>query len=177
MPTSDPLPRLPRGPYRARVGDRTFEVRDAGGTLHLDGVPTEARLSASGPDRYTLRLGATVHEVVVEAREEGRLTLSLDGQRVEVAVEDAQALLLERFGMGGGAAAAQREVRAPMPGLVLAVHVAPGDAVEAGGRLVVLEAMKMENELRAAHAGTIAAVHATPGQAVTKGALLVEFAA
>ena len=175
VPTPDASPRLPRGPYRARVGERTFEVAESGGTLRVGGAPVDAHLEPTGPDRYTLRIGTRVHRVVLEGREENRLTLSLDGQRVEVTVEDAQRLLLERFGLSDGASAAQREVRSPMPGLVLAVHVQPGEVVEAGARLIVLEAMKMENELRAAHAGTIAKVHATPGQAVTKGALLLEF--
>ena len=73
-----------------------------------------------------------------------------------------------------GDAAADREIQAPMPGLVLRVLVAPGDAVEAGQGVVVLEAMKMENELTAPAAGTVAAVHAAPGDAVAKNDLLVE---
>jgi pyruvate carboxylase subunit B len=61
-----------------------------------------------------------------------------------------------------------------MPGLVVRVSVKPGDRVEAGQGLVVMEAMKMENELRSSAAGTVRAVHAQPGSAVDKGALLVE---
>ena len=175
MPTSDAAPRLPRGPYRARVGDHTFEIAEADGTLRVGDTAVEADLEGLGPGRYALRVGARVYRVVVEGRTDNTLTLSLDGRRLEVTVEDAQRLMLERFGMADGASAAQREVRAPMPGLVLAVHVAPGEHVEAGARLAVLEAMKMENELRAAHAGTIAKVHVASGQAVTKGALLIEF--
>jgi biotin carboxyl carrier protein len=175
VPTPDAAPRLPRGPYRARVGDHTFEIAETEGALRVGETPTDAHLEVVGTGRYALRVGARVYDVVVEGRAENVLTLSIDGRRVEVTVEDAQRLLLERFGMSEGASAAQREVRAPMPGLVLAVHVEPGAAVEAGARLVVLEAMKMENELRAAHAGTIAKVHVAAGQPVTKGALLLEF--
>ncbi|HMA20260.1 MAG TPA: acetyl-CoA carboxylase biotin carboxyl carrier protein subunit, partial [Gemmatimonadaceae bacterium] len=65
-------------------------------------------------------------------------------------------------------------VVAPMPGLIVRVTVAPGDAVQAGQGLVVMEAMKMENELRASAAGTVKAVHASPGKAVEKGTILVE---
>jgi biotin carboxyl carrier protein len=61
-----------------------------------------------------------------------------------------------------------------MPGLVVRIHVALGDRVEAGQPVVVMEAMKMENELRAASAGTVRAIAATPGVAVEKGAVLVE---
>jgi biotin carboxyl carrier protein len=54
------------------------------------------------------------------------------------------------------------------------VSVRPGDQVQAGQGLVVMEAMKMENELRAAAAGTVKSVSAQPGTAVEKGAVLVE---
>src|SRR5690606_12508798 len=103
-----------------------------------------------------------------------QVRVTVQNHVVETTVKDETALLLERFGMESGAGATQREVRAPMPGLVLQVLVAPGDAVEEGQGLVVLEAMKMENELRAAAAGAVAAVHVAPGAAVGKNELLME---
>ena len=65
----------------------------------------------------------------------------------------------------------------PMPGLLTKLHVAKGDKVSAGQKLVVIEAMKMENELKAAGAGVVDQVHAKPGQAVEKGSVLVTFRA
>jgi biotin carboxyl carrier protein len=65
-------------------------------------------------------------------------------------------------------------VVAPIPGKVVAVNVAPGDAVEAGQSLVVLEAMKMENELVADQSGTVASVHVEAGRTVDTGTVLVE---
>ena len=62
-----------------------------------------------------------------------------------------------------------------MPGLVVRVHAAPGQAVAAGAGVVVLEAMKMENELRAAVSGVISKVHARAGETVEKGQILIEF--
>ena len=170
MPLSD-------GPLRARVGDRAFPFDVRSGVLHEDGHAVEAALEPLGGAGYLLRVGPRVHRVVVEGREGDRLTLAVDGQRVAVEVDDARRLTLERFGFKDAGATAQRELRAPMPGLVREVRVAPGDAVEAGQRLLVLEAMKMENELKAPHAGTVARVHARPGDAVSKGAILVEFEA
>ncbi|MDE3052849.1 MAG: biotin/lipoyl-binding protein [Gemmatimonadota bacterium] len=61
-----------------------------------------------------------------------------------------------------------------MPGLIVRVHVKPGDVVQPGQGLVVMEAMKMENELRATAGGTVKAVAVAPGTAVEKGALLLE---
>ena len=66
------------------------------------------------------------------------------------------------------------KVEAPIPGKVVAVAVEPGDEVNPGQSLVVLEAMKMENELTADRGGRVAKVHVAPGDTVDTGALLVE---
>jgi biotin carboxyl carrier protein len=65
-------------------------------------------------------------------------------------------------------------VKAPIPGLVSRVLVAPGDSVTAGQALVILEAMKMENEIRAPFDGVVSSVTATVGQSAPRGQLLVE---
>lgn len=68
-------------------------------------------------------------------------------------------------------------LEAPMPAQVTAVLVTPGDLVEAGATLVVLEAMKMELPLKAPAAGRVEAVHCTPGQRVAPGRTLVDLGA
>ncbi|MEY1555042.1 biotin carboxylase N-terminal domain-containing protein [Yoonia sp. R2331] len=73
----------------------------------------------------------------------------------------------------GGGSAGGDAVLAPMPGLVQAVAVAPGDVVTEGQRLVVLEAMKMEHVLRSPRDGTVAEVNAITGGQVAAGAPLV----
>ncbi|MBI4501054.1 MAG: hypothetical protein HY700_07830 [Gemmatimonadetes bacterium] len=68
-------------------------------------------------------------------------------------------------------------VRAPMPGMVLRLAVETGQKVAAGGGLLVLEAMKMENEIRASGGGVVKQIFVRPGQAVEKGAKLIEISA
>lgn len=63
-----------------------------------------------------------------------------------------------------------------MPGMIVRVHVQPGDIVIPGQGVVAMEAMKMENELRATTGGRVKAVLVQPGQAVDKGAVLIELA-
>ena len=72
-------------------------------------------------------------------------------------------------------AASGREVRAPMPGTIVSLEVQPGDQVEIGQNLCILDAMKMNNRIRAPREGTIAQVHVTIGQQVQHGDLLVTF--
>jgi 3-methylcrotonyl-CoA carboxylase alpha subunit len=64
-------------------------------------------------------------------------------------------------------------VAAPLPGILRAVAVTPGEAVEAGAVLAVMEAMKMEHSLTAPRAGTVAEVMAAPGDSVAEGAVLI----
>lgn len=65
-------------------------------------------------------------------------------------------------------------VSAIMPGKIIRVLVEPGQQVEEGEPVCVLEAMKMENELSAPRSGTVQAVHVKPGDDVEKDLVLVE---
>ena len=76
-------------------------------------------------------------------------------------------------GKGGDSAL----IEAPMPGLVKSVHAKAGQAVKAGDRLAVLEAMKMEHALLAARDGIVAEVLVVAGAQVTAGAALVRLEA
>jgi pyruvate carboxylase subunit B len=68
---------------------------------------------------------------------------------------------------------ARNEIVAPMPALVVRIHVAAGDAVHEGQALLALEAMKMENEIKAPRNGIVREIRATPGVAVEKGGVLI----
>jgi biotin carboxyl carrier protein len=66
-------------------------------------------------------------------------------------------------------------ITAPMPGDILEVRVQPGDNVNPGDIVCVLEAMKMKNMIRSASGGKVATVDVSAGQAVEYNALLVTF--
>jgi biotin carboxyl carrier protein len=105
-----------------------------------------------------------------------RLEVVIDGWRFELDVEsDVRARLRERATSARGAAVqgGPSELRAIIPGRVVSVDVAEGDTVGPGGRLLVLEAMKMQNELKAPRAGRVLRVAIGPGQTVELGDLLL----
>ena len=65
------------------------------------------------------------------------------------------------------------KISAPMPGKILVVEVAVGQAVKRGDNLLILEAMKMQNEIKAPRDGIIKALFVTPGKSVTSGETLL----
>jgi biotin carboxyl carrier protein len=95
------------------------------------------------------------------------------GSRRRIALADPLRDRLAHAADHGRPDAEDEEVLAQMPGRVVEVTVAEGDSVAAGGLLLVLEAMKMQNEIRAERAGTVARLSVASGEAVEGGALLV----
>jgi biotin carboxyl carrier protein len=98
------------------------------------------------------------------------LRATLDGWPVTLSVMDelcAEAL------QGPGAAAGSGSLTADIPGLVVDIRVVPGQAVQKGEALIVVEAMKMQNELTAGVTGTVERVAVAVGQSVNPGDILV----
>jgi 3-methylcrotonyl-CoA carboxylase alpha subunit len=81
---------------------------------------------------------------------------------------------LARTDGAGGGGASDGAILSPMPGKVIAVEVAAGDAVIAGQKLLTLEAMKMEHSLTAPFDGVVAEFNASVGGQVSEGALLAK---
>ena len=95
--------------------------------------------------------------------------MAVDGRTHRLRLLDDRALRQRaRTGAGKG----EREVRAVMPGKVVAILVEVGTTVERGQGLLVIEAMKMENEITAPRAGTLTELRVVPGQAVDAGEIL-----
>jgi biotin carboxyl carrier protein len=103
------------------------------------------------------------------------LEIVLEGWRFEMEIEPAaRAALRERASSDRRAIAhgPGAEVRAIIPGRVVAVSVAPGDPVSAGQQLLVVEAMKMQNEVRTPIAGVVEKLAVAEGQTIELGDLL-----
>lgn len=163
-----------RRKYRATVGERTVEIELGRDDVVIDGEQrsfSSAKLSAS---RVSMIVDGRSLAADVYPGENGRYVVYVGGREFDISLKTERDLLLERFGLAEHAQEGYYQVRAPMPGLVLSLHVEEGAPVQAGDAVVVLEAMKMENELRAPSSGTVKTVHVTTGDAVGKNELLVE---
>lgn len=116
-------------------------------------------------------VGVTLDEQQFWAQIDGD-TVWLGEQRLRAEVVDLRTLALRRAKQASQEAEGPRAVTSPMPGRVAAVLVKPGQQVEAGEPLLVIEAMKMENELRSPKAGVVERLTAQLGATVEMGAVL-----
>jgi 3-methylcrotonyl-CoA carboxylase alpha subunit len=156
--------------YEVEVGGRRMRLETSPeGRLTVDDsvIAYDARDLGHGRV-WSIVVEGHAHEVVLLGGDPQRA--QVDGRVVTLALADerAAAARADRSQVAGG----RHEVRAPMPGLLKAVHVAQGDVVERGAALATLEAMKMENELRAPSRGRVQRLTAAPGTKVESGALI-----
>ncbi len=158
--------RLPDTRIGFAFGERQIEVayrsqRDGSFRLGEEGV---ARVHAWSPDAIDVEIGGRRRRV--------RITRSGDRIVVQGPGGDVELSVLPRF-VPPGAAGPCGGLVAPMPGRVIELRVAVGDAVAAGQTLLVLEAMKMEHPMKAAADGVVSEVRVAVGDQVENGALLL----
>lgn len=145
--------------------DFTIEIIDERHIL-VDGEPYEIDFeSVSGQPVYSLLINGRSYEAHVYSSDEGWQVL-LHGNFYPAVVEDERERRLRAA--AGGPISEDREflLKSPMPGLVVSIPVAEGQAVAKGDVLVILESMKMQNELKAPKAGTVGRVRVAQGQTV-----------
>ena len=104
----------------------------------------------------------------------GNLKLKVNGRTMEGRLSYKIEQVLRSMGMQTGKKV-QKDIKAPMPGLVLDVLVHEGDEVNEGDDLIILEAMKMENALKAPQSGTIGSVEIKVQDKVDKNQLLLSY--
>ena len=141
--------------YRVTMGDEAWDV--------------DARRTPAGV--YSLLIDGVSYTATVFERD-GVSVVEVGGEWYEIAVEDQTRHIIRTHG-GAVGGARSRTLTAPLPGKISRVAVGPGDTVQAGETLLVIEAMKMENEFKAVGAGTVAEVRVTVGQAVNAGDVLI----
>jgi len=101
--------------------------------------------------------------------------LLINGRPYETSVKDQFDLLLEGLGMQAAAVKKINNLKAPMPGLIQSIAVAPGQEVQKGDTLLVLVAMKMENIIKSSGIGVVKTLKIIPGEIVEKNQVLIEF--
>ena len=127
-----------------------------------------AQVEVPEPGVYSVLMDGRSYDARVEERP-GGMVVVIDGYRFEIEVRDPRRWSRKPGGAGGEGV---QSIAAPMPGKVVRVLVEPGDTVDAGQGLVVVEAMKMQNEMKAPRAGRVLSVAVKEGATVAAGEVL-----
>lgn len=135
--------------------------------------------------KYKVSISDSTYEVEIEDIHARPIIARVDGQKFEVHPENGNkpeiqeepvAARANRYSAQPAAqAAGSHELTAPLPGTIIEFFVKPGDDIEVGKVVVVIEAMKMKNSIRSTRAGKVAEVLASPGQTVAHKQALVRF--
>jgi biotin carboxyl carrier protein len=141
---------------------------DSRWSCRLDEREVEVDAVLARPDVLSLRIGNQAYEVKCE-RVAGDLHLWVGSARFAAEVRDPRSL---RGRVRAPDDHGPKKLTAPMPGKVVRVLVGPGDEVEAGSGVLVVEAMKMQNEIKSPKKGTIQTILVSEGAAVNAGDVL-----
>lgn len=142
---------------RVKINDRAYDV-------DFEKMPREGLVS--------VLLNQHSVEGVVEERG-GVKEVLIRGELYTVKVQDERSYRLAQAAAEAGGPSGEAAILSPMPGNIVKVPVAVGDAVRKKQTVVILESMKMENELKAPRDGIVLRIKVEPGTAVEKGQVLV----
>lgn len=134
--------------------------------FEYNGLAREYSLEASGPGIFSILIEGRSYQATILAPG----TIQVNNQIFSVELFDPREL---RARSSAGASHGRQDIIAPMPGKVVRLLVAVGDAVEAGQGLIVVEAMKMQNEMKSPKAGTVVEMKTKPGATVAAGEILL----
>ena len=156
-------------PYQVTVNNKNLSIApEAAATLDIIGNGGDGQF-------HILKNGksfrATLESVDYRSK---TFTFNINGAKYSTKISDKYDRLIDQLGMKIGNVQQSGNVKAPMPGLVLEVAVAVGQTVQKGDKVLILEAMKMENVIKTAGDGVVKAIHIEKGKAVEKGQLLIE---
>ena len=165
--------------YKARVGEETFEFEFANNSSlegKVNGKPFQMDLMNEKWAKNIIHDHKSYFLSIVSFNpQEKSCVVQVNNHQVLVYIEDRFDRLLKQLGMDSINNKKVKEVRAPMPGLVTSINVLPGDFVNMGDNLLVLEAMKMENIIKSPSDGVVKSVEVASSVAVDKNQILIRF--
>jgi acetyl/propionyl-CoA carboxylase alpha subunit len=163
--------------YKIQIGECNFEVENKGQTIEWQGniVPLDIIKTAQNEFHLVIENRSYTIEVLEYLHDLKEYILKINGKKTQVKLQDEFDLLLAGMGMQGSKIKLNKELKAPMPGLVVEIAVEVGASIKKGEALVILEAMKMENVLKASSDVIIKSIEVKKGNAVEKNQLLITY--
>ena len=163
--------------YIAQINDLKVEIERTSDGFSANGKLVSWDLSTIEEGYFHILMNGRSYRAEIVSKEGGgkKWVIKVNGKNYPVALKDRFDVLLEKMGMSTSAGAKLNHIKAPMPGLIIALKVKDGDEVKAGDTLLILEAMKMENIIKAPADAVVKNVKVRMGQGVEKNQVLIEF--
>ena len=150
---------------KVKVNETEFEINEA----------ADWDLLEQGSSFHILKNNVSYRCLLMEKDDSGKnMVIAVNDTEYKINIKDKFDILLEKLGMSDMAIKKMKDIKAPMPGLVIDIKVKVGDVLAAGDTILVLEAMKMENMLKSPGEGTVKSIKVNKGEAVEKGQVLIE---
>jgi len=158
------------------IDNNPFNIEKTDGTLLIDNDEVTYDLLKNGDNGYHLIYNNQSFNIKVLNKDNhsGELTLKINGRVISTQLQNKLADLLKKMGMDNNKKKL-KDLKAPMPGLVLDIMVKEGEEVTEGQELIVLEAMKMENAIKSPQDGIIDKIQIDKQDKIDKNHTLLSF--
>ncbi len=158
--------------FQASIDDQLIDFSIAnqgdGFLVEIDASSLVVDSIQLSPYSYSLIINGKSHYLSL-TNINGGYRVTLDQQSFNVHLKDEIQILQGKFGLNKTATSTAQNVISPIPGLVRQVFVKSGDKIQKNDRLLILEAMKMENEIVSSVSGVVSDVYVKPGVSKNKG--------
>ncbi len=163
--------------FKASVRNNSYQISVDKEEILIDGKEIELDLAKLGQHKYHIISNHKSYSVELVSLDRAKKLVSVKVNNIvyKVALKDKMDELLVKLGMEAMLEAKTEDLKAPMPGLILEIAVEKGQAVAKGDKLLILEAMKMENVIKAGGEGIVADVKVNVSDSVENGQILITF--
>ncbi len=164
--------------YKISNENKSLQIQKVeGGVYNVNGNDVKADIIAIDHNKIHLIVNHQSYTAeLIQIDETGKnLKLKLNDKIFDLNLKDKVDLLLESMGLDKALVKVIKDIKAPMPGLVVNVLVKEGDTIKKGDALVALEAMKMENIIKSPTDVVIKKINISKGMALEKGQVMIEF--
>jgi len=166
--------------YKAKVKDKEFEIEFNSDNYEngtISNIPFEIDILKKNSNSFHVIKNKKSYNVNVLSidNDTKKVKLKINNYTYEVEVKDELDELLNKMGIKNKKQQTNKDLKAPMPGLVTNILVNIGDEIKKGDNLLVLEAMKMENNLKAENDAIIKDIIVEKGNSVEKKQVLIIF--
>ncbi len=163
--------------FSVTIQNETYSVEKADNMIEINGKSLDWDLQwISDRKIHLIRNHQSFEAELISFDTESKtIEIRLNNKTATLQLKDRFDLLLEKMGMNNTTTGIIKDIKAPMPGLILELKVKPGDEVKKGDVVLILEAMKMENIIKAPGDGLVKAVKVNLKQNVEKNQVLIQF--